>query len=186
VYLLDSSAFVRTNLTDTTFTLVAKPGARQVRSIPSGGNSLVVLNAELRVRDAFFPDLIEYGPFVDAGQVWIAEVDKQKLNLNSLLVIPGVAVRYFSPVGAIQMNVGYNRYPPRAGAAYFSAPVDIQSNRAPLLCVTTPGDTPLVVTQHKNGELVQNVAACPATFAPPRATTFFNRLIFTFSIGTDF
>jgi outer membrane protein insertion porin family len=186
VYLLDSTAFNETVLTDSTFYLVARPGARQVRSVPGGGNTLVVLNAELRIRDPFFPDVIEYAPFVDAGQVWIAEVGKPNLNLNSLLVTPGVGVRYFSPVGAIQMNMGYNRYSPKAGTAYFSAPVDIVSNRAPQLCVTSPGDAPLIITRRANGELVQDVASCPATFAPPRPNTFFSRLTFTFSIGTDF
>lgn len=187
VYLLDSTAFVRTQLTDSTFAYVAKPGARQNRSIPGGGNTLVVLNAELRMRDPFFPDLLEYVPFIDAGQVWISQIDKPKLNLNSLRVTPGVSVRYFSPVGPIQMNVGYNRYDPQRGAAYFSAPVDVQSNRAPLICVTSPGETPLVVTRHANGELVQeNIQSCPASFTPPRPSTFFKRLTFTFSIGTDF
>ena len=47
------------------------------RTIPTGGNRLVVLNTELRIRDPFFPDLLEYVPFVDAGEVFTSEVSDQ-------------------------------------------------------------------------------------------------------------
>jgi outer membrane protein insertion porin family/translocation and assembly module TamA len=191
VYLLELSSIDTTRLTDSTLTFVAKPGARQNRSIPGGGNEMVVLNAELRIRDPFIPDYLEYVPFVDAGQVWTSEGNKPQINLRDLLVTPGLSLRYYSPVGPIQLNAGYNRYPPRRGAAYFLAPPNFlapentTTNRAPLICVTPRGVAPLIVTQ-RNGELVQDVAACPSVFVPGQPSNFFKHLTLSLSIGTDF
>lgn len=182
VYLLARDVIDSVKVTDSTFYLTSLPNARQDRSIPGGGNLLAVFNTELRVRDPFFPEAIEYVPFVDAGQVWISQIGKS-VSRQPLAVTPGLSVRYFSPVGPVQVNVGYNRYPPAAGAAYYLTGTE-QRNR-PLLCVTTPGETPLLVTRRDN-ELVQDVGACPSTFAPSQRTGFFRHLNLTLSIGTDF
>jgi len=190
VYLLDSAAFTRTGIGknengDSLITFVAKPGSRPFRSIPVGGNTSLVLNAEIRLRDPFLPDLIEYIPFIDAGQVWTRQTGKPGFNLNQLDYTPGVSVRYFSPIGPIQVNVGYNRYGSRAGQAFFAAPVNPTTNKAPLICVTAPGAAPLVVTSH-NGDLTQDIAACPNSYAPKQSSNFFKRLTLTLSINADF
>lgn len=191
VYLLDTAAFVVTPTGlnaqgDSTFTYVAKPGSRPFRSVPVGGNASLVLNAEMRLRDPFIPDVLEYAPFVDAGQIWTRQVGKPGFNLNELDYTPGVAVRYFSPVGAIQMNVGYNRYGSRPGQAFFAAPVNTATNSAPLICVTAPGVSPLTVVKH-NGELNQpDIGSCPNSYSPSVGTGFFQRLQFTLSINADF
>jgi outer membrane protein insertion porin family/translocation and assembly module TamA len=185
VYLLDSASIDIQQLTDSTRAYVAKPDARQYRSIPGGGNEMVVLNAELRIRDPFIPDYLEYVPFVDAGQVWTSEGDKPQINLRQLLVTPGISLRYYSPVGPIQLNAGYNRYPPRRGAAYYLATPNETTNRAPLICVTPRGVAPLIVTE-RNGDLVQDVAACPSIFAPYQSSNFFKHITLSLSIGTDF
>jgi outer membrane protein insertion porin family len=185
VYLLDRDAIDSTALSDSTFILTSN-GKRPARLIPGGGNALVVLNSELRIRDPFFPNVLEYVPFIDAGQVWITQAGKSQLNLSQLLVTPGVAFRASSPVGPIQLNVGYNRYPPRPGAAYFPVPVNLQNNQAPLLCVTPAGVAPLVVTRRANGQLFQDISSCPSAYAPPPATGFLGRLAFTLSISSDF
>jgi len=169
---------------DTAYVLVAKPNAPAFRSIPVGGNLLVVANAELRVRDPFFPALLEYVPFLDAGAV--QQVGAHNLSPGKLSYTPGLGIRVFSPIGPIQLNAGYNPYGGRAGIAYFATPIDTHTNKAPLVCVTSPGDAEVPVSITKQGELVQDFAACPSTFHPKLSSGFLKHLTFTLSIGTDF
>lgn len=177
---LPSFDFAREN-TDS-FYIQAKPGQRQQRSIPSGGNLLAVLNAELRIRDPFFTDLLEYVPFVDAGQVWITQV-QQKLH-GGLAVTPGLGVRYYSPVGPVQLNLGYNRNDGIPGNAYFTIPANAGgAGGRPLLCVTPVGGRPNVITT--TGGLTQPETACD-NFVPPGRGGFFRHINLTLSIGTDF
>src|SRR6185437_10491746 len=91
-----------------TLVYVAKPGASSRRPIPVGGNALLVLNAELRVRDPFIPDLLEYVPFLDAGQVW-TRGSATDLDYKRLEITPGLGIRYFSPVGPIKISAGTTR-----------------------------------------------------------------------------
>ena len=168
------------SLADSTFYLVSN-GKKQDRSIPTGGNLLAVFNAELRIRDPFFTDLIEYVPFVDLGQVWITQIDKN-VGRQPLAVTPGLGLRYYSPVGAIQLNFGYNKYPPEPGIAYFGVPASTEQNasqRRPLLCVTRPGEAPVLIHNTAAG-LVPEGNACTKTFAPPGGS----KIVITFSIGS--
>jgi outer membrane protein insertion porin family/translocation and assembly module TamA len=169
---------------DSTVTAVVKPGARANpnRKSPGGGNSLIVMNAELRIRDPFFPELFEYVPFIDAGQVWTREPGSERLNLQRMAVTPGIGLRMFTAVGAIQGNVGYNGAQPRPGPLYFAQPVN-SSGQAPLVCVTAAGETPVPVG-FKNG--IYEHPICPATFVPFRNTNFFSKLTLTLSVGTTF
>jgi outer membrane protein insertion porin family/translocation and assembly module TamA len=185
VYLMDNVTTVQ--LSDSTFFLVAADEngvpTRPNRAVPGGGNLLAVFNMELRIRDRLLPDLLEYVPFIDAGQVWTTQIAKN-VNRGPLAVTPGVGVRYFSPVGPVQVNVGYNRYPPTPGAAYFLTPASEQgSQKRPLLCVTPVGQDPVVITK-RGDDLIQG--DCPTTFSPPARGGFFRHLTFTVSIGTDF
>jgi outer membrane protein assembly factor BamA len=70
VYLLDLDAItvdtVDTGPGTVVETWVSK-GKRQNRTIPSGGNALLVANAEVRFRGGFLPADLELAPFVDAG-----------------------------------------------------------------------------------------------------------------------
>jgi outer membrane protein insertion porin family/translocation and assembly module TamA len=189
VYLIDHSDLdsiplgKSRNSADTAYALVTKPGTRALRSIPVGGNLLVVINAELRVRDPFFPDLLEYVPFLDAGAV--QQVGTHNLTPSKLSYTPGLGLRAFSPIGPIQLNVGYNPYGGRPGTAYFATPVNATTNKAPLVCVTSPEEkvVPVFIT---GGRLVQDFAACPSTFRPALSSGFLKHLTFTLSIGTDF
>jgi outer membrane protein insertion porin family len=167
---------------DSSATYIAKPGQGVSRKSPGGGNSLIVMNAELRIRDPFFPQLFEYVPFLDVGQVWTREPGARQLNLQRMAVTPGVGLRVFTPVGPIQANVGYNGAQPRPGPLYFAQPVNSSGN-APLVCVTTPGEAPVPVS-FRNG--VYDFPTCPATFVPARSSNFFSKLTWTLSVGTSF
>ena len=170
---------------DSSVTAMVNPNAKAAkadRRSPAGGNSLIVLNAELRIRDPFFPELFEYVPFIDAGQVWTRVPGSERLNLSRIAVTPGIGLRVFSAVGAIQGNVGYNGAQPRAGPLYFAQPVS-SSGQAPLICVTAPGEKPVPVG-FKNGVYAHPV--CPATFIPAQGSSFFSKLTLTLSVGTSF
>jgi outer membrane protein assembly factor BamA len=183
VYLVSLSDLDTVKITDTSYALVAKPGTRAFRSIPVGGNLLVVANAEVRVRDPFFPALLEYVPFIDAGAV--QQVGAHNLSPGKLSYTPGLGIRVFSPIGPIQLNAGYNPYGGRAGTAYFATPVNTTTTKAPLICVTSPGDQ-LVPVSITGGLLKQDLTACPSTFRPALSSGFLKHLTFTLSIGTDF
>jgi outer membrane protein insertion porin family/translocation and assembly module TamA len=189
IYLLDSAKIERVTLSstaDTTFVaLVAKPDVSANRRIPVGGNTLSVFNLELRIRDPFFPDLIQYVPFVDAAELF-TEGGTNISNIKRLFVTPGMGIRYFSPIGPIQGNAGYNPSKTRAGQAFFTPTNSIGPR--PLICVTAPG-TPVVPVRYFRasntfGQPTSN--DCPESFVPFRKNTFFSRLAFTLSIGTTF
>jgi outer membrane protein insertion porin family/translocation and assembly module TamA len=185
IYLVDSATKV--TLPDSTVAFVTTPGTSALRTIPAGGNRLIVLNAEARIRDPFFPNALEYVPFVDAGEVYTSEAGNPgiNINLNRLSVTPGLGLRYFSPIGPIQVNAGYNPDRVRAGPAYITP---LQPNgTAPLVCVTAPGSPLAPVKISKDGTIIGNVnSECPATFVPKVSSSFFSRFVVTLSIGTDF
>src|SRR5204862_8290543 len=95
------------------------------RCVPQGSNSLVYTNMEYLLLDPFFfPDLLQYTLFIDGCDVWT------RGTTHSFKCTPGVGIRALTPVGPIQVNVGYNRYEREPGALYFNPDVST------LLCVT--------------------------------------------------
>jgi outer membrane protein assembly factor BamA len=160
---------------DTTFRFQVRNTPNPDRAVPLGGNSLVVANFEYRIRDPFlFPDLVQYALFVDGGDVWT-----RGLRARSLKWTPGVGIRALTPVGPVQINVGYNRYEREQGAIYYNPDVTT------LLCVS-PGNT-LTYRRGPSGRLQPDTDdACDGTFTPPPRTRTLQKLTFTFSIGTDF
>ena len=183
VYLVDQNQIADTlRLLDGSVSYILKPGAQESRTIPVGGNTVFVFNAELRLRDPFFPELLEYVPFLDGGQVWTRVGNVQGFNIKNIVLTPGLGIRLFSPIGPIQLNMGYNSHPSQPGPAYYAAPVD-PSGRAPLICVTPPGVPPVPFKETASG--IQQ-GQCPASFAPSRSSSFFSRIVWTLSIGTNF
>jgi outer membrane protein insertion porin family/translocation and assembly module TamA len=189
VYLLGTGQFnvdtVAHTPASTTTTYVLKDANPVTRTQPLGGNALFVFNAEFRIRDPFLPNLLQYVPFVDGGQVWTQVPNVSNFHLlRGVLVTPGLGFRITSPIGPIQISLGYNPYLNQQGPVYFASPVDPVTGAAPLICVTPPGAQTVPVTVSANGSVTQ--AKCPGTFAPPRAASFFQRLTKTFSIATSF
>lgn len=148
------------------------------RSVPLGGNSLIVTNLEYRIRDPFlFPDLVQYTLFVDGGDVWTRGNQTRQLKWT-----PGFGVRALTPVGPVQVNVGYNAYGRQKGPIYYNP------NVTTLACAN-PGNT---LTYRRgpstNQQLVpeSTTATCEDEFKPPTRKQWYQRLTFTFSIGPDF
>ncbi len=162
---------------DTTFQ--ANPDSVGLRrASPSGGNSLVVANLEWRIRSPFLPELIQWVLFADAGQVYNRA--SETVNFGQFKVTPGGGLRVASPVGPLRLDVAYNGYPSRAGAAYFVQPAVPNDSTAgatsrTLLCVSPGNDLEKGIGRN-----------CPETYSPPRKTSTFSRLTLHFSIGQAF
>ena len=175
---------------DTTY-LDVPDTARVRRVVPVGGNSLIVANFEARLRSPFYPELIQFTLFADAGDVWqrgrtvgASDHKASAFWLNGLKWTPGLGVRVFTPVGPFQANVGYNPFARPPGAIYFDQAPSAKGF-APLYCVS-PGNT-IPAVKNRNGDLEQvSGSTCPATFQPAQSRTFLSRLTVTFSIGPDF
>jgi outer membrane protein assembly factor BamA len=149
------------------------------RTVPTGGDNVIVGNVELRLRAPAYPELVQYALFIDAGQVWNRGRAGTGVNFADIRITPGIGLRVFTPVGPIRVDVGYNPYKRPVGPAYIT---DRSGN---LICVS-PENTLRVLV--RDGEPPRQIdeGDCPATYAPRFGKSFFNRLTFQFSIGQAF
>ncbi len=187
LYIADGYDKVAVN--DSTVYFESPNGVRPFRVVPVGGNALLVTNFEYRVPDAFFPQLLQWVLFTDGGEVWTRGLSGSALALSQIKWTPGVGIRVFTPVGPLQVNVGYNPYRQTRGPIYYDASVNKETGLAPLYCVSPGNSIPVHVipgTGSTSTTYVQEEQTCPATFLPPQSTGFFHRLTLTFSIGSDF
>jgi outer membrane protein insertion porin family len=67
--------------------------------VPTGGDGMVQLNAELRLNNAEGSGIVF---FADAGNVWV----QQAIHLNDLRASYGTGLRYNTPVGPIRVDYG--------------------------------------------------------------------------------
>ena len=160
------------------------PNASRIRpDQPTGGDNVVVLNAELRVRSPIYPELIQIAAFADAGEVWNRNSLSSRSTFTQLKVTPGVGVRVFSPIGPLRVDVAYGPRVLPAGPVYYIDQGDKTRPGGEVFCVS-PGNTLAVVGN--GGVLTQASGSCPSTFAPPTARSFPQRLRLHFSIGQAF
>jgi outer membrane protein assembly complex protein YaeT len=172
VYLVDTARVDSILPTgDTLF--VADDTIGVIRTSPTGGNALAIINAELRMRPPFLRELLQFALFVDGGQVYNRR--SETVRLDQFRWTPGVGLRIASPVGPIRFDLAYNRYAQQRGAAYVIVPDSATGNPSRLRCVS-PGNT----LPNGFGE------GCPTTFTPRRDESFFQKLTFHFSIGQAF
>ena len=162
------------------------------RTVPVGGNTMIVSNLELRLPSPFLPDVLQWTIFADGGDVW--NRGTTAFENFSFKVTPGIQVTAFSPVGPVRIVVGYNPYRRPDGPLYFevpngatgaaanlaagSLPCVSPGNLLPVHSVVDPND-PLVT------HLVQSEGQCPASFVPS-AGSFRSRLTFGLAIGQAF
>lgn len=89
----------------------------QVRVAPTGGNTLVVGNVELRLPSPILRDRIRWAVFLDAGGVW-----ERGRSLRSggaaIRFTPGAGLRLATPLGPARLDVAYNGYELPRGALY--------------------------------------------------------------------
>ena len=89
---------------------------RNLRASPTGGNTVVTANLELRVPTPIFPDRVRLGLFVDVGQVW--ERGDTLTAVSGLRVTPGLGLRFITPLGPVRLDAAYNGYPQEPGPLY--------------------------------------------------------------------
>jgi outer membrane protein insertion porin family/translocation and assembly module TamA len=165
----------------------ANPDSTDERFAPTGGDNLVVANAELRLRSPILPSVVQWAFFVDAGQVWNRGRAGTGVNFRDLRITPGMGVRVFTGFGPIRVDVGYNPHDSPAGPAYFNpVPRGDGDETLRLICVS-PGNSLRVRLGDQDTPDVQiDEGDCPATYVPARRNTFLSRLTFQFSIGQPF
>jgi len=92
---------------------------KNVTTAATGGNSVVVLNAELRFPSPIFAQRVRLGVFVDVGQVW--ERGEEIVSLRTIRATPGVGVRFATPLGPVRIDAAYNGYPTEHGPLLFQS-----------------------------------------------------------------
>ena len=93
---------------------------RGVLTAPTGGNTAIVLNAELRFPSPIFAQRMRLGLFVDAGQVW--ERGEEIVSIRGMRVTPGAGVRFATPLGPVRIDAAYNGYPTERGPLLYQPP----------------------------------------------------------------
>jgi outer membrane protein insertion porin family/translocation and assembly module TamA len=151
------------------------------RAVPLGGNSLLVGNAELRLRSPFLSNLLQFAIFADAGDVWNRGLDSAFFGNFKLKVTPGVQVAALTPIGPVRLVIGYNPYRRPKGPLYYENTI---AEGGSLPCVSPGNDLP--VHEAPDGTMVQAEGRCSATFQPAPNTSFRSRLTFSLAIGQAF
>jgi outer membrane protein insertion porin family/translocation and assembly module TamA len=151
------------------------------RTVPTGGNSMIVANLEARIRSPIFPADLQWTLFTDVGEVWNRGTRGGTLGFSALKWTPGAGVRVRTIIGFIRLDIAYNSYARPVGAAFFDQP---EAAGGALLCVS-PGNN-LRVTTSAQGRLTQAEGGCVGSFSPPRSAAFIRRLTPSISIGQAF
>jgi outer membrane protein assembly factor BamA len=87
---------------------------------PTGGNSLFVFNAELRLPSPVWAQRMRLAAFVDVGRVW--QRGRELFSVDSMRITPGLGVRFTTPLGPVRLDVAYNGYGKDAGPLYREEP----------------------------------------------------------------
>jgi outer membrane protein insertion porin family len=87
--------------------------ASSARIAATGGNRVLIANAELRFPAPLLGDRFRLAAFVDAGALWDGTG-----RPASLRVTPGVGIRVASPLGPLRLDVGYNPYQLERGSVF--------------------------------------------------------------------
>ena len=83
---------------------------------PTGGNTILLGSAELRLPIPGVSDRLKVGIFVDAGQVF--ERGSELFEVEGLKITPGIGLRLSTPIGPVRLDVAYNPHDPGPGPLY--------------------------------------------------------------------
>lgn len=78
-----------------------------VRNAATGGNSLIVANAELRIPSPLLRDKLRLALFVDAGTVWQRGGEGQG-GSPVMRITPGFGLRFLTALGPARLDMAYN------------------------------------------------------------------------------
>lgn len=88
----------------------------RVRVVPTGGNTLALANAELRVPSPLLSRQLRLAAFVDAGMLW--ERGRPSGAAAAIRVTPGIGVRATTPLGPARLDVAWNPYDLELGTLF--------------------------------------------------------------------
>ena len=196
VYVAKPSYVTVSNVDDSTraFALAPKPAKQGIEykgylSVPTGGTRLIVANAEVRFRDPFFPDLLQWTVFTDAGNVW--ERSNKALRSQSFRITPGIGLSVLTFLGPIGVTAGYNDKTQPAAQLYYNDVYPVKDQ--PIADAKVSNGTvclqpSAVSTIHlRNGKWVQNQGECAASnFRPAKRERLADKIVLLFSIGQAF
>lgn len=186
------------NVDDSTRTFTVKPpdgnqsaiNQKGYLAVPTGGTRLIVANAEVRFRDPFFPNLLQWTVFTDAGNVW--ETANPALRRQSFRVTPGLGLSVLTFLGPIGVTAGYNDKTQPGAQLYYN---DVYAARTGepttgprvsngTVCLQQSG----VSTIHlRGGRWVQDQSECTSSsFRPAARRRLSDRIVLLFSIGQAF
>jgi outer membrane protein assembly factor BamA len=143
---------------------------------PVGG--AVLLEGNLEVRFPVAGDFLRAAAFIDFGQVWRTE---ESVRLGQLKWTPGLGIRYFSPIGPLRVDVGYNPGGSELLTVVTTEVCDDRNRPAP--CTDIQPDVMYVPGDLANRSKLQPLTT-PVIWKPYRSFT--DRLQFHFSIGQAF
>jgi outer membrane protein assembly complex protein YaeT len=87
-----------------------------IRVVATGGNTLAVANAELRLPSPFFRQRLRLAVFVDGGSVW--QRGGSVTDRAQFRITPGVGLRVATPLGPARFDVAWNPYKLPRGTLY--------------------------------------------------------------------
>ena len=88
----------------------------EIRTAATGGNTILVANAELRVPSPVFANRIRLAGFVDGGTVW--ERGGGGASGPAIRITPGLGVRFVTPLGPARVDAAWNPYNLPPGRLY--------------------------------------------------------------------
>jgi outer membrane protein insertion porin family len=91
--------------------------ADSVQAAPTGGNTLLVGNVELRVPSPVFPERLRFAVFLDAGTLWERGRDDD-FGRARIRFTPGFGLRIGTPLGPARLDLAYNGYSPTPGPLF--------------------------------------------------------------------
>jgi hypothetical protein len=144
-----------------------------MRVQPVGG--AVLLEGNVEVRFPVWGDFLRGATFIDFGQVWRGE---ESVQLSQLQWTPGIGIRYFSPIGPIRIDVGYNP----SGAERLSVVTTDVCDGSQDPCADIVDDVVYTRGDLQNRRQLRTLPA--VTWKP--FDSFRNRLQLHFSIGQAF
>ncbi|HEY3219993.1 MAG TPA: BamA/TamA family outer membrane protein [Gemmatimonadales bacterium] len=92
---------------------------KNVQTRPTGGNTAIIANAELRFPSPILASRMRLGLFVDAGQVW--ERGEEIITIRGVRVTPGAGVRFTTPLGPVRIDAAYNGYATERGPLLYQS-----------------------------------------------------------------
>lgn len=164
---------------DTVF-LRANSAETNERAVPTGGNTSIIGNFELRIVSPILPSLIKWTLFTDVGELWNRGEGVRGLGFRQLKWTPGAGISIRTPIGFLRADLAYNQYSRPGGAAYFDAPV---AAGGALYCVSPTNQLP---TTLQGGVLTQAAGRCPGSYVPRTRRDFFGRWTPSIAIGQAF